>query len=88
MLTTTDLYRNLTRGCWSLRQGGRVVGHAAAAALADVSLHASEPARQRFLRTGHRTVHAWARGTLWTLQRRVFPHIRALKFIVGWRVSV
>lgn len=64
MTTTTDLYRNLTRGCWSLRQGGRVVAHVASAALADVTLHASEPARQRFLRTGHRTVHAWARGTL------------------------
>ncbi|MEG9528091.1 MAG: hypothetical protein MIL41_20385 [Hyphomicrobiales bacterium] len=60
-MTTTDLYRNLTKRCWSLRQGGRVV---AAAALADVTLHASEPARQRYLRTGHRTVHAWARGTL------------------------
>ncbi len=61
---TTDLYRNTTRRCWSLRRGGRVVAHVAAAALADVVLHASEPARQRFLRTGHRTVHAWARGTL------------------------
>lgn len=61
---TTDLYRNLTRRCWSLREGGRVVAHLASAALADVTLHASEPSRQRYLRTGHRTVHAWARGTL------------------------
>ncbi len=60
----TDIYRNLSRRCWSLRQGGRVVAHAASAALADVTLHASEPARLRYLRTGHRTVHAWARGCL------------------------
>lgn len=63
-MTTTDLYRNLSRLCWSLRQGGHVVAHVASAALADVVLHASEPARQRYLRTGHRTVHAWARGPL------------------------
>lgn len=60
----TDIYRILTRRCWSLREGGRVVAHVAAAALADCSLHASEPSRLRFLRTGHRTVHAWARGVL------------------------
>lgn len=64
MTTMTDLYRNTTRSCWSLRQGGRVVAHLASAALADVTLHASEPARLRYLRTGHRTVHAWARGRL------------------------
>lgn len=61
---TTDIYRNTTRSCCNLRQGGRVVAHVGAAALADVVLHASEPARQRYLRTGHRTVHAWARGRL------------------------
>lgn len=61
---TTEIYRNLTRRCWSVREGGRVVAHVSAAALADVSLHASEPSRLRFLRTGHRTVHAWARGVL------------------------
>lgn len=61
---TTEIYRNLTRRCWSLREGGRVVAHVAAAALADVTLHASEPSRLRFLRTGRRTVHAWARGVL------------------------
>lgn len=61
---TTEIYRNLTRSCWSLREGGRVVAHVASAALADVTLHASEPARQRYLRTRHRTVHAWARGVL------------------------
>ncbi|MGH1574538.1 hypothetical protein ACRAWG_32680 [Methylobacterium sp. P31] len=61
---TTDIYGNLSRRCWSLRQSGRVIGHAASAALADVTLHASEPARQRYLRTRHRTVHAWARGRL------------------------
>ncbi len=61
---TTDIYRNTTKSCWSFRQRGRVVAHVAAAALADVTLHASEPSRLRYLRTGHRTVHAWARGRL------------------------
>ncbi|WP_082559192.1 hypothetical protein [Methylobacterium sp. Leaf94] len=58
----SDVYRNLTRGAWSVRVGGRVVGHVPAIVLADVVLRASEAGRQRCLRTGARDVHAWASG--------------------------
>lgn len=57
-----EVYRNLTRRCWSVRVGGRVVGHVPAIALAGVTLRSSEAARQRCLRTGTRDVHAWAAG--------------------------
>lgn len=59
---SADVYRNLTRGSWSVRVEGRVVGHVPAIALVGVTLRASEAARLRCLRTGSRDVHAWARG--------------------------
>ncbi|MCJ2020965.1 hypothetical protein MKK84_26685 [Methylobacterium sp. E-065] len=60
----SDVYRNLTRRLWSVRVGGRVVGHVPAIVLADVVLRASEAGRLRCLRTGARDVHAWATGTV------------------------
>lgn len=59
----TDVYRNLTRRCWSVREGGRVVAHVPAIALADVAMVVRPGARDRVLRTGRREVHAWCRGT-------------------------
>ncbi|MEL6061882.1 MULTISPECIES: hypothetical protein [unclassified Methylobacterium] len=58
----TDVYWNRTRKLWSLREDGRVVGHVPAVILGRVTFHASEPGRQRWIRTGERTVHAYARG--------------------------
>lgn len=60
----TDVYRNLTRRCWSIRERGRVVGHAPTVTLADAVMVVRPGARARVLRTGHREVHAWVRGTL------------------------
>ena len=57
-----EVYRNLTRRAWSVRAGGRVVGHVPAIALGDVTLRSSNAARLRCLRLGARDVHAWARG--------------------------
>lgn len=62
MPSAVEVYRNLTRRAWSVRVGGRVVGHVPAIALAGVTLRASEAARLRCLRTGCRDVHAVARG--------------------------
>lgn len=61
-----DVYRNRarSRGCWSVREHGRVVGHAPALALAGCRLRVLEGARLRVLRTGRREVHAWVEGTL------------------------
>lgn len=62
----TEVYRNLRRagGCWSVREGGRVVAHVQAITLADVVLVVRPGGRARVLRTGHREVHAYARGTI------------------------
>lgn len=62
MNSPVDVYWNRTRRLWSVREDGLVVGHVAEIVLGRVTLHASEPARQRMLRTGERTVHAYARG--------------------------
>lgn len=59
----TDVYRNLSRLCWSVHEGGRVVGHVHEIALADVRLIVQPGGRAAYLRTGTRSVHAYARGT-------------------------
>lgn len=60
--SAVEVYRNLTRRAWSVRAGGRVVGHVPAIALRDVALRSSNAARLRCVRLGTRDVHAWARG--------------------------
>lgn len=59
----TDVYRNLTRRTWSVREGGHVVEHVREIALIDVRLVVQPGGRAACLRTGHRGVHAYARGT-------------------------
>lgn len=59
-----DVYWHRGRRLWSVREGGRVVAHVPAIALAEVVLRASEAGRIRCLRTGARDVHAWAAGTI------------------------
>jgi hypothetical protein len=58
----TDVYRNLTRGLWSVREGGRVVGHVPEIALRNVRLVVQPGGRAACLRTRCRSVHAWAKG--------------------------
>ncbi|OHV14708.1 hypothetical protein BK022_24455 [Methylorubrum extorquens] len=64
-----EVYRNRSRRLWSVRECGRVVGHAPAIALVGVVFRASEAARLRCLRTGARDVHAWASGEIADLPR-------------------
>jgi hypothetical protein len=61
----TDVHRNLRRApaCWSVREGGRVVAHLPELALRDVRLIVQPGGRATVLRTGVRSVHAYARGT-------------------------
>ena len=61
----TDVYRNLRRagGCWSVREGGRVVAHVPEIARRDVRLVVQPGGRAACLRTGVRSVHAVARGS-------------------------
>ena len=60
----TDVYRNLSKACWSVREGGRVIAHVPAITLSDVTLVVRPGGRARVLRTGVREVHAYARGTV------------------------
>jgi len=58
------VYRNLTRNCYSIQQGGIVKAHADSVALEDVSWTVSQPGRRRVIRDGKKNVHAFAVGHL------------------------
>ena len=74
----TEVYRNLNKRSWSVREGGRVVAHVDALAMRDVSFHVSEAARQRALRLGQRAVMAWAKGVLCEAHR--WPSAERIRF--------
>lgn len=64
-----DVYFNLHRQVFSIRaregpQAGRVIRHGTPVLLHDVSFVVQPKGRRRVLETGHKTVHAFARGTL------------------------
>lgn len=60
-----DVYRRLgRRACWSIREGGRVVGHAANFALWDVAFRVSAGGARRIQARRQREVVATARGIL------------------------
>ena len=64
------VYRNLNLGHWSVaevsgRSGrGRVIGHVKQITLADVTFHLQPAAACKVARGEHRSVHAWAVGTI------------------------
>lgn len=62
----TDVYRCLTRRTapWSIREGGRVVGHRDSLALRDVTFRVSASGVDRIRRRSQREVVAYARGVL------------------------
>lgn len=60
----TEIYRCLPRKLWSVREGGRVVGHVDAVALSDVTFHASASGVKRIVANRRREVVAFARGRL------------------------
>lgn len=64
--TRVQIYRNLTKGCWSVRDAKTklVIGHAATAVLRDANFKVSEAGRQRVLRERRKNVHAWVEGIL------------------------
>lgn len=59
-----EVYRNLNRGGYTIRQGGKVRAHADELVLLDVEFVVSGAGHARCLRTGVRNVHAWAKGYL------------------------
>ena len=61
---TLQVYRNLTKGCWSLRSGGHVIAHRRRVTLRACMMRVREGGRQRVLHQGQRNVHAWVEGDL------------------------
>jgi hypothetical protein len=59
-----EVYRNLNRGGYSIRQGGLVRAYTDAVALSEVTFVVSRCGWERYRAAGRRMVHAWVRGRL------------------------
>lgn len=59
-----QVYRNLTKKCWSLRQDRLVVAHADELYLTNFSCVVIEKYRQKVVKTKVKNVHAWICGYL------------------------
>ena len=57
-----NIYWNVHCHCWSVRQGGRVVGHVESLSLRDVTWRVQASGRERVRREGKKNVHAYASG--------------------------
>lgn len=75
-----DVYFNLHRKCWSVRdrKTRRVVAHVDHIVLSDVSFRVSAAGNARVRREGKKNVHAFARGTVAEDQLRFFVEDTAL----------
>lgn len=58
------VYRNLTRGCWSVQHRGLVVAHATSVRLKNVRFVVNQSGYERFLRENRKNVHAFVTGEL------------------------
>lgn len=70
----TEVYWNLHRDVFSIRENGRVVQHAEWVELRDVTFVVQPAGHAEVLRTGTKNVHAWVKGDL---------HLRGLS-TKGW----
>jgi hypothetical protein len=59
-----DAYRNLHKGCFSVRQKGLVVGHVSTLLLRNASFYSQPAGRAKVRATGRKNVHAGVRGEL------------------------
>jgi hypothetical protein len=68
MADQVEVYFNVRRRLFSVRQNGKVVGHTQRIMLENAHFVVREAGRQRVLATGCKNVHAWVRGTplAWT----------------------
>ena len=57
-----EVYKNLNRNCWSVRQRGIVRFHTHAIVLKHCQLKVSESGRQRVLKQKRKNVHAFIKG--------------------------
>lgn len=59
-----DIYRNLTKDCWSIRHRGKVIGHARNVVIHNPEFVVSQAGRLRVLTERRKNVHAVVRGEL------------------------
>lgn len=63
-LRNVEVYRNLHKGCYSIRHKGRVIAHAEEVSLEGASFVIQKAGQARTRREGKKCVHAFVRGTL------------------------
>ena len=66
-----EVYRNLHKKCWSVRQGGIVKFHCDAINLKDCLFVVQPAGRAKVLREKKKNVHAFVRGYLCTEERNI-----------------
>ena len=73
-----DVYFNLHKKTWSVRQGGKVVGHTDQISIKNAKYIVSKKGNERVRREKKKNVHAYVRGYVETL-----PYIMAddIKFV-------
>lgn len=59
-----EVYYNIRKKVFSVRQGGRIMCHTERMRLKNVSFHVGERGRERVRETGVKNVHAYAKGYL------------------------
>ncbi len=59
---SVDVYKNLHKGCWSVRQSGKVVAHLDYICLKNCNFHVGNSGRDRVRKEGVKNVHAYIRG--------------------------
>lgn len=65
---TVEVYRNLHKGCLSVRLNGLVVAHVSEITLEGVVFKVSESGRQRVIREKRKNVHALVKGRVVAFQ--------------------
>ncbi len=66
-----EVYRNLHKKCWSVRQGGRVKFHCHRVNLKDCQMVVQPAGHAKVIREKKKNVHAFVRGYLCTEERDV-----------------
>ena len=59
-----EVYKNLRKQCYSIRQKGKVIGYALVLAMSNVDFVVQQSGRKRVLESGQKNVHAFLRGDI------------------------
>lgn len=59
-----QVYRNLHKGCWSVRHKGKIVAHLERVFLKNCTFHVQPAGRAKVLKEQRKNVHAYIKGEL------------------------